>query len=559
MKKEQLLFIFLFLLCLNLPAQISPEKFWIQFTDKNNSSFSLSNPADFLSTRAIERRSRQQIPLEQNDLPLNSSYIDSILATGVSIINRSKWFNAITIASDDSLVLNTIASFSFVKKIQVVGKLKNESQKENKFLLNQLNADQLRTGFMAETANDSLNYGISFNQIQMLGGHKLHINGFTGEGKIIAVLDAGFSGVDTIAAFNNLWQNNAILGTRDFVTGDTMVFEDNSHGMYVLSVMGAWLPGFLIGTAPAAQYWLLRTEDAASEYILEEDNWVAAAEFADSAGVDIINSSLGYTTFDDSNFDHTYSDMNGSSTRITIGADIAASKGIVVVNSAGNSGSSDWKYIGAPADGFKVLAVGGVDENQVYAFFSSIGPTFDGRVKPNITAQGQGTIIAVHSSEVFPANGTSFSAPLISGLVACLWQVNPLKTAAEIFEAIEKSAHLYNNPDSLYGHGIPDFNNAALLISDTFTFNKPKDDEFRSFPNPFSNSLTLEYFSKEEQQIKIEVFDFSGKNVFSKEFKSGKNSFSRFTLDESEKWSSGLYLLIYNSPSGRKSHKIIKH
>ncbi|MDQ3192396.1 MAG: S8 family serine peptidase, partial [Bacteroidota bacterium] len=336
-----------------MSAQTAPGKYWIQFTDKTNSPFSLSTPNQFLSSKAIERRINQHIPLIENDLPVNQSYIDSVSGAGALIINRSKWFNAVTIATSDSAVLSTIAAFSFVKQIRGVQRIVSTDRREEKFFL-----EQSKNMSFCEPTLDSTYYGFSLNQIQMLAGDKLHFEGYKGAGKIIAVLDAGFSGVDTIGAFDNLWENNRILGTRDFISKDTMVFEDHAHGMYVLSVMGGWIPGKLIGTAPEASYWLLRTEDAGSEYIVEEDNWVAAAEFADSAGVDIINSSLGYTTFDDPSHDHTYADMDGNSTRITIGADIAASKGIIVVNSAGNSGASPWNYIGAPADGFNVLAVG---------------------------------------------------------------------------------------------------------------------------------------------------------------------------------------------------------
>jgi len=338
-------------------AQIAPSKFRIQFTDKDNSPYTISNPSAFLSQEAIDRRNDQGISIKLNDLPVNPVYIDSVKSAGVTLLNRSKWFNSITIdttGTNDSLVLDKIQSFSFVVEVESVGKWKSST------IWGELGWDkwEMEKSSTIPIASSLItsDYGQSFNQISMVGGEILHEQGYKGQGMTIAVLDAGFYKVDALGAFDSLWANNQILGTWDFVDGEAEVFENGPHGMWVLSVMAANLPGQLVGTAPEANYWLLRTE-APGENIIEEDNWVAAAEFADSAGADIFNTSLGYTTFDDPGQNHTYADMDGNTTRITIGADIAASKGILVVNAAGNQGGTGWKYIAAPADGDSVLAV----------------------------------------------------------------------------------------------------------------------------------------------------------------------------------------------------------
>ncbi len=317
------------------------------------------------------------------------------------------------------------------------------------------------------TSGESYDYGQAFNQINMLNGIPLHDLGYDGAGMTIAVLDAGFLNANVLSAFDSLWLNNQIIGYKDFVSPLAPdIFGSHTHGTSVLSTMGANLPAEMVGTAPKADYWLLRSEDDATEYLIEELNWASAAEYADSVGVDVINSSLVYNTFDDPAQDHTYAYMDGNTTPITIAADLAASKGILVVNSAGNSGSSSWHYIGAPADGDSVFSIGAVNSSGVYASFSSTGPTYDGRIKPNVVAQGQGsTIISAYSGNVISGNGTSFSSPITAGMVASLWQAHPDKKNTEIMEAIQQSATQALNPDSLLGFGIPDYFAAHTLLS----------------------------------------------------------------------------------------------
>ena len=316
----------LFFLNVLVMAQVAPAKYFIEFTDKNGSPFSIDRPGEFLTQRAIDRRAAQDIQVTEQDLPVNPSYVQQVANTGVAVINRSKWFNGIIIQADDSTKLDTISALPFVKSIR-----KNNSKAvkpepvadkfagESSFLA----AGDI-SGYKSLASPGNYNYGPSLKQIQMMNGDQLHNQGFRGEGKVIAILDAGFLKVDVLKAFDSLWQNNQILGTRDFVNPGGNVFTGHIHGMMVLSVIGGNYPGEIIGTAPKASFWLLRSEDAATEYIIEEYNWECAAEFADSVGADVITSSLGYTTFTDSTMNHTCADMNGHTTPASRGANIAS-------------------------------------------------------------------------------------------------------------------------------------------------------------------------------------------------------------------------------------------
>ncbi len=355
------------------------------------------------------------------------------------------------------------------------------------------------------------NYGQSFNQIHMVKGELLHNMGYRGEGMVIALLDAGFFNANTLPAFDSLRLNNQVLGTRDFVVPGNNVYAEHPHGMEVLSIIGGNIPGQLVGTAPKARFWLLRTEDANSEFIIEEYNWVSGAEFADSAGVDVINSSLGYTTFDDSTQNHSCNDMTGNTTPASKGANIAVSKGMIVVNSAGNSGGSSWKCVGAPADGFAVFAVGAVDSLGNYATFSSVGKVND-HVKPNITAQGKATVLSAPDGSVSRGNGTSFSSPVIAGMIACLWQAAYNVYNQLIMRAIEISSSKATQPDSLVGYGIPDFSRALARVGVKSLESNGLSVEV--FPNPFKDHVTL-FFSavNERQTIEISVYDFTGRCI----------------------------------------------
>lgn len=544
-----LLFSLLLLLPSLLFSQVAPDNYRIFFTDKNNSGYSIEQPQAFLSTKAIQRRLKQNIPILENDLPVNASYLDSLKKMGLTIKNTSKWLNTALVYTTDAELMDTISQLDFIKSKQKIGpnpKYRKQKKSNCPAKEHHLKGDSI------------FDYGFGTTQISMLNGHTLHRNGNMGQNMIIAILDAGFYNVDILPAFDSLWNNNQILGTYDFVDGDTMVFDASSHGMKVLSVMGANIPGELIGTAPKASYWLLRSEQTASEYSIEEDHWVAAAEFADSVGADIINTSLGYFEFDDSVLNYTYEDMDGNSTFITKAADMAASKGMLVVVSAGNQGDDPWKYITAPADGDSVLTVGSVNQYAEYSYFSSIGPTFDGRIKPNVAAMGYQTAIQGIDGAITVSNGTSFSAPLISGLAACLWQHFPNLNNMEILRKIEESAHKYSSPDYFVGYGIPDFEKAANLTQTNVTA-LSENTLLNIFPNPFHDNITIEInIPKDIQKIQIELLNITGQKMKQLNIYGPTQDKSTLILNNLNELPSGIYLVKIKMENQTLSKKIIK-
>lgn len=460
---------YLFLLLLALPLSVGAQpltKHFVTFTDKANSPYRLDQPAEYLSERAIERRKKHGIAIDSLDLPVNPQYLAAIRKAGGVIYTTSKWFNAATVYCPDDTVLDAIKALPFVKSTEGTGR---------NYPKRPIPATP-KTPITADryTQRDA-HYGFGRPQIEMLNGDLVHRMGYTGAGMLVAVMDGGFTNVDVMPFFDSLRTSGRLLPAVDLVDGDGYAYEASSHGSQVLSTMAANLPGLMIGTAPGATYVCIKTEDVRSELRIEEDNWVAGAEYADSLGVDVLNSSLGYTSFNIDRMSHQYDELDGNTTRVTIGADIAAQKGILVVVSAGNEGYSAWKYMGAPADADSVLAVGATDVNGRRVGFSSIGPTADGRVKPNVMAQGGNTIVAsLYKYAILPANGTSFSGPVMAGMVTSLWQAFPDKSNMEIIRAVEMSADRYDNPDNEYGHGMPDFYKAYQILSGDKNANKRK-------------------------------------------------------------------------------------
>ncbi len=535
-------------------AQTAPDKYWVQFTDKNDSPFSISAPEQFLSYRAIDRRNRHSISVNEQDLPVNPQYIEAVTDLGASLIHRSKWFNGITIFTQDIGVLDAIRALEFVRSIKSVKSLYHALPDET--------ADYLPLpdlpGKHLKTDTTIFNYGLGSNQIGMLNGHILHNQGFQGQGMVIAILDGGFTAVNENPAFDSLWANNQILGGWDFVDGVPIRFTQHSHGSHVLSTIAANMPGQLVGTAPKASFYLLRTEFGASEYPIEEDHWIAGAEYADSVGADLITSSLSYTTYWEPFADLSYEDLDGNTARVTRGADIAASKGILVLNSAGNSGNKDWHYIGAPADGDSVFAIGAVNSEGYYAPFSSTGPSVDGRVKPNVVAQGQDVVLASSTGEVFTGNGTSFSTPIVAGLAACLWQSNKGLSNMMIANSIEQSASQYNSPDSLLGFGLPDFSRAFFIVQGIDSIEIGDEKILRTFPNPFTNHLSIDFFSERPTPFELSIIDFHGRIVYKKDFEPGYINFHRLRLTELTDLGTGAYFLRITSEQGQYTTKIVK-
>jgi len=535
-------------LCLLCVAQVGAQNYyWISFTDKNHTSYSLDNPEEYLSERAIERRIKQNIAIDSLDLPVNQYYIDSILTLDVEQFHTSKWLNGITVKTDVDTLPELIQNWSFVKEVQLTKPSTTSKSAKTKFV-------EYEEG---EVPIDTSYYGESVYQVGMLNGQFLHNDNYKGQGMQIAVIDAGFINADTMPALDSLWINDQILGTKDFLNLETDIFSspNDYHGMSVLSAMGGNIPGQLIGTAPKASFWLIRSENTYSEYLVEEDNWVAAAEFADSAGVDVINSSLGYYEFNDSSTDHTYADMDGKTTRVTRGANIAASRGILVFTSAGNERYNSWFRIIAPSDGDDVIGVGAVDKDLVPGYFSSAGPASDGDIKPNVAAMGVHTVVQLMNGMIGKANGTSFSSPVMAGMAACLWQKNPDKTAAEVKKAIEESGNLYLNPDSLSGYGVPDMQVADELLSSMSAYEIDNDQNWTIYPNPVGDYLVVQSSGAEAyQDVEIRLVTLSGHIVkyWSKQIS------GRVVLEDIPSGLKGMFLLQLITKNYSETFKLVK-
>ncbi|WP_287132479.1 S8 family serine peptidase [Bacteroides sp.] len=438
-------FLLLFTLAVvSASAQQDTLKYRISLTDKAATAFSLEHPEAFLSEKAIERRRKQHLPIDSTDLPVCRKYIDEIRRQGVNIVVTGKWENFVTVSCNDSSLIDRIAALPFVRTAEKVWMAPEGD------------------GPMMSTHRDSLInrptmypdsvYGLAINQIQLSNGDKLHREGFKGQGMTIAVIDAGFHNADKITAMQNI----RVLGTKDFVNPQADIFAESSHGMMVLSCIGMNRPGIMTGTAPEASFWLLRSEDEYSEHLVEQDYWAAAVEFADSVGADVLNTSLGYYTFDDKSKDYKFRDLDGRHALMSRQASRVADKGMVLVCSAGNSGMGSWKKITPPGDADNVLTVGAIDKEGVLAPFSSIGNTADHRIKPDIVAVGLGADVIRTDGNQGKANGTSFSSPIMCGMVTCLWQACPELTAKEVIELVRRSGDRTDYPDNIYGYGVPD-------------------------------------------------------------------------------------------------------
>jgi serine protease AprX len=464
---KKIILLFSITLSFSFPG-FSQSRYIVRFKDKGSNPYTINNPAAFLSNRALQRRTRYNIAIDSFDLPVTPGYIDSIrLAGAVVILNTSKWLNQVAIQTTDVTALNKINSFPFViSATQVAAFAQPVSTPINKPLDaagNFLTGDPVPQ----KTLGDYYNYGQSFGQVHLHNGEFLHNRGFRGEGMQMAILDAGFYHYLSLPTFDSIRNNNQVLGTWDFVSGNASVDEDHPHGMNCLSTIAANMPGVFMGTAPKTGFYLYRTEDAATEYPIEEQNWAAGIEKADSLGADICSTSLGYSTFDNPIFNYTYADMNGNTTVIAKAADIAAKKGMLIVVAAGNEGSGSWHYITTPADADSVMAVGAVNNNGIVGSFSSYGPSSDGQVKPSIAAVGVGAVIAnTGNGQPTFGNGTSFACPNIAGLTTCLWQAFPEVNNITIINTLQQAANRATNPDTRTGYGIPNMKKAFVMLID---------------------------------------------------------------------------------------------
>lgn len=491
---KQLLFIAVFFLGL---FSFSQEHAWVYFNNKPNEVSAIANPLSMLTQRALDRRVRQNIPLDFKDVPISNTYINQIIAqNGIIVRAKSKWLNAVHVFGTEADI-NVLLTLTFVASIEFADSSLNARP------VNYEATNQLTEKFDVLT---NFNYGNSFNQSNQIRVDFLHEQNFTGFTMQIAVLDAGFLGVDTFSAFQQIRDNNQILGGYNFVDRSPNFYQNHHHGTSVLSTIAGFVDNELVGTAPDAQFYLFTTEDATKETPLEESLWVEAAEKSDSLGVDIINTSLGYKFFDESKYNHFYNQMDGNTTFISRGANIAAERGIIVVVAAGNDGVFPFYKIGSPADATNVLTIGAVDENGNIANFSSFGPSFDNRIKPDVCAKGLHSTVIDANGNVSTGSGTSYATPIMAGAIACFWEAYPSKTNFEIMQMIRESAHLFSNPTDQEGYGIPNFETAYLVASQNDVDSK----NICVYPNPTTDKL---FFEVENPSLitKIKIIDLLGK------------------------------------------------
>jgi subtilisin family serine protease len=510
----------------------------VYFHDKGNFTISDFEPEQLLSPAAITRREKCGVaPLTMSDLPVNPDYISHIIEMGLAFRNSSKWMNTALFTSPAPIISGQLEELPFVEKVILVKRPVEPAKRD---------LDKYGTTAPGNASE-------IFNPLVPLNGVPLHQSGYTGRNITIAVLDAGFIYADAVESLAPLMKRRGVIATKDFVTGTSNVYNYHGHGTAVLTILAGSLPGIISGSAPDASYMLFRTEDDGSEFPVEEDYWAAAAEYADSAGVDIISSSLGYSMFDDPSMDYNFSDMNGNTAFVTQAADAAAAKGILVVASAGNERNKEWVRILSPSDGDSVMCIGAVKQDLTISDFSSAGFSADGRIKPDVVAPGVSLPLQYEPGKWLSGSGTSFSCPVISGLSACLMQAVPGATAAEVAAAVRQSSDRYNNPDSLYGYGLPDFSSTLKSLEDIRTY-KPEMN-ITAGPNPFYDEINI-WFRETPEFLSITVTNTSGRLVIRREYPLfiGRS----YILTGFEGMAQGLYFVKVNTLQGSKVFKMLR-
>lgn len=545
--KTIILVCFLYSLSSSLQSQTF-TKYWVKFKDKNSSSYSIGNPSAFLSAKSINRRTNQGIAIDMTDIPVNQTYINQVNATGAVVFQRSKWLNAVIVIVSSPAQLTAINSLTCVLNSSPVGRFKKTKADED------INLNTTTQSFNKSSSSSSYNYGPSLTQAKQIGADCMHELGFRGQNMVIAVIDAGYDQANVNPVFDSLRNEGRLLGTRDYVQGNTSVYEDYLHGANCLSLMAGNSPGNLIGTGPKASYWLLRSEEAANEKLIEENNWVVAVEFADSVGADITTTSLGYTTFDNSSQNHVYADLNGRTSVASIAATMAARKGIFVLNAAGNEGGGSWGYVGIPADADSICTVGSVNGSGVHSGFSSVGPTADGRIKPDLSSMGEGAYVCSPGYNFSAGNGTSYATPILAGAVACLWQANPTKTNMQILQALKASASKSSNPDNNYGWGIPNMCAAHNILNGTTVSvtELMQITNFKLFPNPAHNQIG---FTLNQKPQYVLLTDVLGKAI---DFSLTEKELNHFELSLNDKMANGVYFISIKTSEGLINRKFIK-
>lgn len=506
------LILWLFLIIGNAFSQ-APDAYVVTFTDKLFSPYSIDSPQDFLSPKAIEKRQRYHIPVTEEDLPINPLYINTLTAfEAVKLLAQSKWMNYVVIQCDNESVLDLIKYYPFVdqvKKIHLVDYSRFSTSDD--YIAKAYHRPQASIN----TDTSSLSYyGTAAPQIAVHNGHLLHNQGYMGEGMLIVLLDNGYDRLDSLTLFNALHQNRRLKGVYDAAHQPGYnPFRSGTHGTSVLSIMAVEEPYRFVGTAPRADYVLIRTEMTDYEDILEEYYWVVGAEYADSIGADVVNSSLGYAYFDKTEQNHIFSDLNGKRSVASIAATKLVQKGCIVSIAAGNEGDKSWHYISIPSDASAALCVAAMNSDSVIADFSSRGSRLFLHVKPDITTIGWQTAFCSYKDSISKGNGTSLASPVNAGLCACLWQAFPQKTNREIMDAVRQSAHMSANPDTLFGYGIPDFKLAYDMLLQSAINESEANKKFYLFPNPAKDMITISFSSVVSEPKQIVLFDIYGKTL----------------------------------------------
>lgn len=544
------------------------EHAWVYFIDKENIVGALESPNSILTARALARKAKFSIPIDERDVPVNENYIAQLKSqNGIIVKAKSKWFNCVHVLGTRQDIDN-LSDLSFVSNIVFADRSLNLKQV---FLSKSPLAPNNHIE-KTKAVQVNFNYGNTDGQVKQLKANALHEADFTGEGIWIAVMDGGFPNVDQLGAFQRLRTNNDLLGGYDFVDRTTDIYRSSGdgHGTNVLSDIAGFIQDEFVGTAPDAGFFLFRTEESAQETPVEESYWVEAAERADSLGVDLINTSLGYSTFDNPAYSYTPADMDGQTTFISKGANIATEKGMLVVVSAGNSGtSSTWNIVSAPSDA-NVFTVGAVNAAGNHASFSSRGPNADGIIKPDGMALGVNAAVVATNNTIGTANGTSFSSPIMAGAIACLWQAFPEKSNLEIMQIVRESASRFNNPSQEMGYGIPNF---ELALSSLETSEEPEEpiepeepvepevpevpetpeeEAIVLFPNPGNNRVAIQLPNSDEGYY-VTIFDIYGKKVLQKQLSTGDNEIPV------EQLSNAMYIVQLESSEGTKKFKFIKN
>ena len=517
---------------------MAQDFYFVSFTDKQNNGFTIEQPSEFLSQRAILRRQKQGISVTEQDLPLTNLYLEALRNKGIEVFEQSRWFNGAIIRSDqpeaDQLKNEPyVETVTYIAPSNYAGRIKQKDE----------------TLHLDNTPSDSL------FQNDILGVEEMHSDGYYGQNMLIAVLDGGFRGVDTASPFSHMFTNNQLLYSYDFVSKTDNVFDYSQHGTKVLSTMVAQKEDVYQGIAPDADYMLFVTENVLTEYRIEEYYWLIAAERADSAGVDVISTSLGYFSFDDPTMNYTHEDLTGATAVITRAASIATEKGIVVVSSAGNQGDDPWQKITFPSDMLNGLSVGSITSNYDLSYFSSFGPTADGRIKPDVVAMGSNTYVIDETGSIsFTGSGTSLAAPQVAALIAGIWQAYPDLSALEIIEAMRMSADNAGSPDNAFGYGIPSYV-AVKNYLEAVTLNS----RFEVYPNPIILGETLNIKIVDPQKtdrITLLVFEATGKQLSEGSYDvSWRDNEAILSLSELP---TGVYFLRVVFESGSEGFRIVK-